>query len=266
LGLSATGSPRTAGYFWRFTSRRTPGGRRLFLHGAEALFLDGARYLYVCPDPVTGEPFWSAMGFRNSGIVDPDDRLPIFIRRRDREEIVCRAMRPEDLHPRMMDEYEQYREIRRVWRKLPLLRRWHAVNLHRAKIVEPMPAFGRTKYIQNTFIGCTYRHEYYPDQPPVFAAFAGNQLLGFAVWEHFKDRAVLFRLFVSFDCRRMGLGRELFRLCAEDAKAAGETALYISTDRAAPAQAFYEAMGCTLAKKRIFGPKEDVPREYDLTK
>jgi len=61
--------------------RRQGYARRMFLHCADTLQRDGAGYLYCCPDPVTGEPFWRAMGFEDSGIYDPDDRLNIFIRR-----------------------------------------------------------------------------------------------------------------------------------------------------------------------------------------
>ena len=59
--------------------RRQGCARRMFLHCAETLYRDGAKYLYCCPDPVTGEPFWKAMGFVDSGIVDPDDKLNIFM-------------------------------------------------------------------------------------------------------------------------------------------------------------------------------------------
>ena len=36
--------------------------------------------MYVCPDHITGEPFWKAMGFTDSGKIDPDDNKPIFIK------------------------------------------------------------------------------------------------------------------------------------------------------------------------------------------
>ena len=60
--------------------RRQGYGKRMFLHCAEALYRGGAKYLYCCPDPVTGEPFWRAMGFEDSGIYNPGDGLNIFIK------------------------------------------------------------------------------------------------------------------------------------------------------------------------------------------
>jgi len=62
--------------------RRQGYGKRMFLHCAERLYRDGAGFLYCCPDPVTGEPFWRAMGFEDSGIFNPGDRLNIFTKRR----------------------------------------------------------------------------------------------------------------------------------------------------------------------------------------
>jgi len=68
------------GYYIAPEYRRQGYGKRMFLHCAETLYRDGAAYLYCCPDPVTGEPFWRAMGFEDSGIFDPDDRLNIFMK------------------------------------------------------------------------------------------------------------------------------------------------------------------------------------------
>lgn len=42
---------------------------------------DGARKMYVCPDAVTGKPFWEANGYKDSGKFDPDDHKPIYIKR-----------------------------------------------------------------------------------------------------------------------------------------------------------------------------------------
>ncbi len=36
--------------------------------------------MYICPDTVTGEPFWKANGYNNSGKIDPDDKKPIYIK------------------------------------------------------------------------------------------------------------------------------------------------------------------------------------------
>ena len=69
------------GYYVAPAYRRQGYGRRMFLHCAEALYRDGAEYLYCCPDPVTGEPFWRAMGFEDSGIFAQSYGLNIFMKK-----------------------------------------------------------------------------------------------------------------------------------------------------------------------------------------
>ena len=45
----------------------------------EALFLShGAVRAYLTADPVTGRPFWEAMGFQNSGVQSPENHLDIY--------------------------------------------------------------------------------------------------------------------------------------------------------------------------------------------
>ena len=38
----------------------------------------GAERMYLTADPVTGRPFWEAMGFRPTGEVSPENRLSIY--------------------------------------------------------------------------------------------------------------------------------------------------------------------------------------------
>ena len=45
-----------------------------------AIYSDGARRMYICPDSVTGEPFWKSNGYTDSGKIDPDDKKPIYIK------------------------------------------------------------------------------------------------------------------------------------------------------------------------------------------
>ena len=242
--------------------RRKGYGKRMFLHCAETLRRDGVGYLYCCPDPVTGEPFWRAMGFEDSGIFDPDDRLNIFIKKRpDLSEIICRAMTAEDLHVHMMDEFDRHQVVTHVVRKNGRVKKL------RKPRVEDFSAEGKTNFIKNWFIGKVYMRQYYPGQPLVFAAFRGDQVAAFACWDHYwgeeKEYAVLLRLFVTLDCRRMGLGRQLFDLCAEAARTEGAQKLFISSEPSIETQAFYKSMGCTIAKKHS-GPKHDIPLEFIL--
>jgi len=79
-GLIEAGHGTVMGFYIVPEFRRKGYGRLLFEHIEETLRNDGANQMYVCPDPVTGEPFWVAMGFRDSGKFDPDDKLPIYIK------------------------------------------------------------------------------------------------------------------------------------------------------------------------------------------
>ncbi|MCL1951591.1 MAG: GNAT family N-acetyltransferase [Oscillospiraceae bacterium] len=180
------------------------------------------------------------------------------------EEIIVRAMRPEDLHVHMMDDFERHQEITHI------LRKNGRVKKLRKPRVEDWPAEGKTKFIQGWFIQKVYLRQYYLGEPQVFAAFRGDQVVGFAIWGRDKiwaeeqGYAVLLRLFVSAECRRMGLGRQLFNLCAEAARAEGARKLFISAEPAVETQEFYRSMGCVIAKKRLFGPKEDIPLDFTL--
>lgn len=53
-------------------------GRQFWEHAESVLREDGATKFYVCPDTVTGIPFWKKMGFSDSGKVDPDVNKAIY--------------------------------------------------------------------------------------------------------------------------------------------------------------------------------------------
>ena len=55
-------------------------GKMFFEHIESLLRIDGANYLYLTPDSVSGIPFWNALGFKDSKKIDPDDQMPIFIK------------------------------------------------------------------------------------------------------------------------------------------------------------------------------------------
>lgn len=45
----------------------------------ERLFrLDGAKMMYLTADPVTGKPFWEALGFQNTMEISPENQLYIY--------------------------------------------------------------------------------------------------------------------------------------------------------------------------------------------
>jgi len=190
------------------------------------------------------------------------------------EEIVVRAMQVEDLHIHMMDEFDRHQEITYEMRKNGRVKKL------RGPRVEDWDA--RNQGFVRTFIYHVYIRQFYGGEPTVFAAFRGGQVAGFAVWRYIandprylkakkggeQDCAILDSLFVSRESRRMGLGRQLFGLCAAAARAEGARMLYISAEPAVETQAFYRSVGCVPTKTDLGrvtrSPKRDIPLEYSL--
>jgi len=172
-------------------------------------------------------------------------------------------MTVEDLHTGMMDSFDRSQEITRVVRKNGRVKK-----LRKPRFEVNWSTEGKAKFIQDWFIHHACIRQYYPGEPLIFAAFQGNQVAAFAAWKMFwgkeNEYAVLLRLYVSREYRRMGLGRELFMLCAEAARSKGAQKLFISAASPVETQDFYRRLSCTVAKKRIFGPKKDIPLEYSL--
>ena len=144
------------------------------------------------------------------------------------EPIVVRAMKVDDLHTHMMDEFNRYQEITHILRK-----NGRTKKLRRPRVEDWTAGF--TKGSISNFIYHVYFRQYFGGEPKVSAAFRGDQVVGFAHWRFMEDLklkrskqttyAILDRLFVSQDCRRMGLGKQLFGLCARAAKAEGASML-----------------------------------------
>lgn len=79
-GLLEKGYGTIMGFYVHPNFRRKGLGTSFSNHIEATLYSDGARKMYVCPDPVTGEPFWKAIGYTDSGKFDPDDKKPIYIK------------------------------------------------------------------------------------------------------------------------------------------------------------------------------------------
>lgn len=54
----------------------------------------------------------------------------------------------------------------------------------------------------------------------------------------------LMQIHVSYEHRSRGIGKKLFELCTEKAKAMGAAKLYISTHSSEESQVFYHKIGC----------------------
>lgn len=82
--LDSPGYGTISGFYIKPECRRKGYGRKFYEHIQNVLKKDGAKKMYLCPDSVTGVPFWTAMGFQDSGKIDPDDKKPIYTKSIDR--------------------------------------------------------------------------------------------------------------------------------------------------------------------------------------
>lgn len=79
-GLLEKGYGTVMGFYIHPNYRRKGFGSEFWTHIEATLRADGASKFYVCPDAVTGVPFWTRLGFTDSGKIDPDEQKPIYIK------------------------------------------------------------------------------------------------------------------------------------------------------------------------------------------
>ena len=77
-GLLDSGYGTVMEFYIRPEYRRMDFGKEFWRHIEDVLCEDGASNCYVTPNSVTGIPFWTAMGFADSGLADPDSKQPIY--------------------------------------------------------------------------------------------------------------------------------------------------------------------------------------------
>ncbi len=77
-GLLDSGYGTVMEFYIRPKYRRVGLGEEFYRHIEEVLCADEATSFYVTPDSVTGVPFWTSMGFEDSGLTDPDNQQPIY--------------------------------------------------------------------------------------------------------------------------------------------------------------------------------------------
>jgi len=103
-----------------------------------------------------------------------------------------------------------------------------------------------------------------------FGAFeTSGRMVAFATLDHdfFGEKAkhlLLDSMFVSRECRGKGIGKRLFRMCAEQAKEWGADKLYMCAGSAEDTIAFYHSLGCTDAEEIDQALFEEDPRDIQL--
>ena len=67
-------------YYIRKEFRRKGYATKLFIHIVDVFQKHGSKKIYLTPDSISGIPFWNKMGFKDSGKIDPDNKMPIYIK------------------------------------------------------------------------------------------------------------------------------------------------------------------------------------------
>lgn len=60
--------------------RRKGIASEVFVHMEGILKNQGTRQIYLTPDSASGVPFWESVGFSDCGKIDPDNKMPIFLK------------------------------------------------------------------------------------------------------------------------------------------------------------------------------------------
>ncbi len=81
-GLLPKGCGTIMGFYIIPEFRRKGYGREFFEHIEEILNAQNSVMLYLTPDGITGKPFWKAVGFFDSGKIDPDNKMEIYIKKK----------------------------------------------------------------------------------------------------------------------------------------------------------------------------------------
>lgn len=79
-GLIEPGYGYIMEYYIIPSKRRKGYGMELYQHLVEVFKSHKVKYLYLTPDNTLGIHFWSQMGFLDSGKIDPDNKMPIYIK------------------------------------------------------------------------------------------------------------------------------------------------------------------------------------------
>lgn len=178
------------------------------------------------------------------------------------EPILIRELLPTELMPSLFSSFDRYQQVTRCWRKEN-----GAWILKDIAFVEQWDDGDYRSLVQALLRTCR-------TGGTVLGAFRDGALVGFASVENepFGTACRYLQLsffYVSYECRRRGIGRLLFERAARTARGKGADALYLSAHSSEETQAFYRAMGCREAAEynRSLAEKEpcDCQLEFRLS-
>lgn len=176
-------------------------------------------------------------------------------------EIEYKRLTSENFHPDSLNSFLRYQQVTSCWRQVE--GEWKLV---------PMAFVEDWSREQCHLLAEDVVAHMEKDQT-AFGAFSAGQVVGFATLSHrfFGDTARYLELVcfqVSQPYRGKGIGRSLFQLVCQEARALGAEKLYISGHSSKESQGAYKALGCVHAKEIneeiAHSEPFDVQLEYDL--
>jgi|LSQX01.2.fsa_nt_gb ribosomal protein S18 acetylase RimI-like enzyme len=171
--------------------------------------------------------------------------------------IKYRQLNIDDIHPDILNDFNRYQEVTKCWRKQNgewvLVDNHFTENWDNEKKVRIASAFPIVLNSGGTLIGV------YDKEKLIAFALLKNEKLGKA-----KQYIQLEYLLVSYEYRRMGIGKKLFALCVDAAMITDAKKLYISANSSQESQAFYRAIKCVEAEEIIPELFEDEPFDVHM--
>ena len=178
-------------------------------------------------------------------------------------EIIYSRLTPENFSEYSLDEFIRYQEADEVW--LPADGQWTLTHVHPPKVwswdAEACRKTART--IRSGLSGDGF----------AYGAFCDGKVVGYIYitgkfWGSENQYTELKLYHISAPYRRLGIGRELFRLGCEAARSIGAKKLYISANNSKESQLAYRRLGCLDAAEInpdcVSREPFDVQMEYPL--
>lgn len=156
-------------------------------------------------------------------------------------EITYAKLTPENFSPHSLDRFIRLQEVKECWRNVE-----GELTLVPCAFTEDWDLVKRREIAAEILEGLRTGFS--------FGAFSQGEVVGYilvdgALFGGRSQYAELKLFHVSQPFRRMGIGKELFRLACEGAKSIGAEKLYISAHSSKESIAAYHRLGCTQAQE-----------------
>jgi len=154
-------------------------------------------------------------------------------------EFITKELKLNELSPILLQHFNRYQEVRRCLRKES--GKWVLKDI---AFTEQWDESIKKEIVAIDFANCINAGGF------VWGVFNKNdELIAFAslLADFFGSEnqyVNLMQIHTSYEYRGNGIGKDLFKLCAEKARQVGAKKLYISTHSAEESQYFYESVGC----------------------